>query len=252
MPSLLTLLCACFAVSGQPAGDPGFLYQPAFSLDNEIRYPLRCYQPQPGDMFFSTDKWWIIRFGHKIAGAHAPHHSGIILQKPNGQFCTLEAGPHNCLTIKILDMGESLASYEAAGNMVWVRRRSVPLTKEQSARLTQFAMAQDGKRFALFRMLGQVTHLGSRGLLWTGMVGSPNGDRDSYFLRRTGDRIVRHRRLTQSQPHPPLLHLSQRPVLRQVPQSIRQRNPRHQPVLGASGTLDPPAADPATVEVIAD
>ena len=181
MPSLLTLLCACFAVSGQPAGDPGFLYQPAFSLDNEIRYPLRCYQPQPGDMFFSTDKWWIIRFGHKIAGAHAPHHSGIILQKPNGQFCTLEAGPHNCLTIKILDMGESLASYEAAGNMVWVRRRSVPLTKEQSARLTQFAMAQDGKRFALFRMLGQVTHLGSRGLLWTGMVGSPNGDRDSYF-----------------------------------------------------------------------
>ncbi len=181
MQTLLALLCACCAGVTEPTMVPGYVCQPEFKLDEEMRAPLQNYQPQAGDMFFSTDKWWIIRFGHKLAGAHAPHHSGIIVQKPDGQFCTLEAGPHNCLTIKLLDMGESLAGYEAAGNKVWVRRRSVPLTPEQSAKLTGFAMAQDGKRFALFRMLGQLTPIRTRSLLWTHAVGTPNGDRDSFF-----------------------------------------------------------------------
>jgi hypothetical protein len=181
MPPLLVMLCACCVAVPEPPAGPGFVCQPCFEMEKDFRGPLQPYQPQAGDMFFSTDRMYIIRFGHALAGAHAPHHSGIIIQKPNGQYCTLEAGPHNCLTIKILDMCESLSGYEAKGNSVWVRRRSVPLTPEQSAKLTAFAMAQDGKRFALWRMLGQLTLLRSRGLLWTHAVGGPHGDRDSYF-----------------------------------------------------------------------
>jgi hypothetical protein len=41
-----------------------------------------------------------------------------------------------------------LVSYEEAGR-VWVRRRAVPLTREESARLAEFALLQDGKRFAI-------------------------------------------------------------------------------------------------------
>ena len=93
----------------------------------------------------------------------------------------MEAGPHNCLTVKVLDLTWSLSSYQAKGNSVWIRRRSAPLTPDQADKLAGFAMAQDGKRFALGRMLAQLTPLRSRSLLWTGCVGKPHGDRDSYW-----------------------------------------------------------------------
>ena len=52
------------------------------------------------------------------------------------------------LGCRALDALPHLYSYEGEGR-VWVRRRAVPLTPEQSARLTAFALATDGKRFAL-------------------------------------------------------------------------------------------------------
>jgi hypothetical protein len=64
---------------------------------------------------------------------------------------------------------------------VWIRRRCVPLTAEQSAALTEFALNADGKRFALWRMFGQLTPFRSRGPLRTQYVGGPHGDRSSYF-----------------------------------------------------------------------
>jgi hypothetical protein len=58
----------------------------------------------------------------------------------------------------------------------------VPLTPEQSARLTQFLSQQEGKRFATWRMLAQVTPLKSRGRLRIYVMGKPHGpDRISYF-----------------------------------------------------------------------
>ena len=73
MASLLVMLSACFAVPDAPPAGFGFVYQPAFKLDDEVRPPLQGYVPQAGDMFFSTDKMWIIRAGHAWAGANAPH-----------------------------------------------------------------------------------------------------------------------------------------------------------------------------------
>jgi hypothetical protein len=81
---------------------------------------------------------------------------------------TLEALPH-------------LLSYENEGR-VWVRRRAVPLTAEQSARLTEFALATDGRKFALARLAGQLTPLRSRGPVRTYFMGKPRGlERDNYF-----------------------------------------------------------------------
>ena len=79
MAALLSVLWAfggLGAAVDEVPGFPGYVFQPAFAIDEEIHPPLQPYQPQAGDMFFSTDKMWIIRFGHKLAGAHAPHHSG--------------------------------------------------------------------------------------------------------------------------------------------------------------------------------
>jgi hypothetical protein len=58
----------------------------------------------------------------------------------------------------------------------------VPLTPEQSALLTEFAMPQEGKFFAIFRLGKQLTVFRSRGPLRTRFVGKPQGaDRRWYF-----------------------------------------------------------------------
>jgi hypothetical protein len=64
---------------------------------------------------------------------------------------------------------------------VWIRRRSVLLTPEQRARLTAFAEAQDGKRFAWVRLVGQLTPFRARGPVRTNFLGRPHGERSSYF-----------------------------------------------------------------------
>jgi hypothetical protein len=64
---------------------------------------------------------------------------------------------------------------------VWIRKRRVPLTPEQCERLAAFAMAQEGKRFALVRLGGQLTPLRSRGPLRTFVMGKPRGNRSNYF-----------------------------------------------------------------------
>src|SRR5262249_2359710 len=61
------------------------------------------------------------------------------------------------------------------------RQRRVPLTPEQSARLTAWALAQNGKRFAVVRVGAQLTPLRSRGPLRTSFAGGPHGERRTYF-----------------------------------------------------------------------
>jgi len=79
-----------------------------------------------------------------------------------------------------MDAVPHLQSYEDEGR-VWIRRRAMPLTPEQSAKLTAFALASDGRRFALQRLGVQLTPLRTRGPIRTYFVGQPHGDRNSYF-----------------------------------------------------------------------
>src|SRR6185436_8386148 len=51
----------------------------------------------------------------------------------------------------------------------------------QSCALTNFAMRQWGKHFALIRLGGQLTPFRSRGPLRTYVIGHPHGDRRNYF-----------------------------------------------------------------------
>ena len=213
-------MCAARRSLPKTIKDFGFLYEPAFKLDYELSGPVRPYQPQPADMFMSTDKMAIIQWGHKVCGANAPHHSGIIIRKPDGQYCTLEAGPHNCLTVKVLDLTFSLSSYQAKGNSVWIRRRSVPLTPDQADKLAAFAMAQDGKRFALGRMLAQLTPLRSRQPALDRLRRQTARRPRLLLVRRTRSGNLPGRRHPRSQPHPSVLHLSQRTLLRTLGQSL--------------------------------
>lgn len=181
------LLCSVLAVACLLGAGPvvradgSFLWQPAFCIDDLLRGPPEAYVPQPGDILLRLDGSVFWRVTHYLALAFDPNGSAIVFARPDGSPAILEAGPNDTLWIRTLDLLPHLREYEAEGK-VWIRRRRVPLTPEQSARLTAFALAQDGKRFALQRLGLQLTPFRTRGPLRTYFVGKPyGGNRISYF-----------------------------------------------------------------------
>jgi hypothetical protein len=125
-----------------------------------------------------TSNFWLIM--HNLAGTSHPTHSAIVFRRSDGRMAILEGGPHDTLRCRCLDAVPHLKSYEVEGR-VWIRRRAVPLTCEQSERLTRFAEANDAKRFAIGRLGIQLTLFRTRGPFRTEYVGKPHGDRSSYF-----------------------------------------------------------------------
>jgi hypothetical protein len=164
-----------------PSVAGSYLAQPSHTLDRELRYPLEPYVPQPGDIFMATDRRLWFRWGHRLAGANGVHHSGIVFARPDGSLGLIEAGPFEKLTVEVMNPYDHMSAHCRVGDCVWVRRRKVPLTPEQSARLTQFAMAQVGKPFAVRRWLWQLTPLRLRTGFKIWFVGHPQGHRRDWF-----------------------------------------------------------------------
>jgi hypothetical protein len=182
LPMLYSLLAFTgLAGHASPVDCGSYLYQPAFCIDDELRGPAEAYLPQPGDIMLRLDgsKFW--RITHYMALAFDPNGSGIVVARPDGSLAVLEAGPNDCMWIRVLDLLPHLREYADEGK-VWIRKRRVPLTPEQSAALTAFAMAQENKWFALQRLGVQLTPFRTRGPLRTWVVGKPHGGkRISYF-----------------------------------------------------------------------
>jgi hypothetical protein len=164
-----------------PVDGCGYLDQPAFAIDNVFRGPQVPYAPQPGDLFFSITVHLRFRVGHALVGAFQPSHSGIIFRRPDGSMAFLEAGSFDVPLIKVSDLVPILSAYRSR-ERVWIRRRAVPLTEEQSCRLTAACLAQDGKPFARVRIYNQITPFRDRGPLKTFVAGGPHGtDRTRYY-----------------------------------------------------------------------
>lgn len=171
----------CGLLSAGEKYEAGYLCEPAYALDEDIRGPVKHYVPQPGDIYMSTDRHWAINAGHRLAFSGQPNHSGIIVAMPDGTPAILEGGPFNGIKVEILDLFYDLNHHAERNEQCWIRARKTPLTKEQSAELTEWALAQSGKPFAVRRMLRQMTPFRTRGPLRTYVMGTPNGERDRYF-----------------------------------------------------------------------
>ena len=178
---ILSLGFTCAAGDNPAAVVGSVLYQPAYCTDDVRLAPARPYLPQPGDIFLASDRGFGARAVHWMVGAPGVEHSGIVFARPAGSLAILESGPYNTLRVRTLDVLPHLQCHEQRGERVWIRQRRVPLAPEQSARLTAWALAQDGKRFALARLGAQLTPFRSRGPLRTCYLGGPHGERRSYF-----------------------------------------------------------------------
>ena len=168
------------ASAQQPCAIESFLYDPSYCLDKVVRGKARAYLPQPGDVLLATDKNLFWKITHDLALAFEPHNSAIVVARCDGSLATLEAGPNDTIWVKSLDLLPHLKEYADKGP-VWIRKRKTPLTTEQSALLTQFAERQEGKRFALGRLLVQLTPFRDRGPFRTAVLGGPHGERKSYY-----------------------------------------------------------------------
>jgi hypothetical protein len=174
-------VCCWPTAIDEPCAEGSYLHRAAFCLDDELVGPAEAYVPQPGDIFLATDQALWARVGHWLAGGAGVHHSGVIFLRSDGRPALLEAGPFNSTRVEAVDAMAHMHKHLLKGDKVWIRRRRIPLTPDQSTRLTAFAEAQEGKPFAVLRMLGQVTPFRSRGPLRSWYFGTPHGSRYSYF-----------------------------------------------------------------------
>jgi hypothetical protein len=157
--SLVWLTCL---LCGSPAADrPGsYLHRLAPGPDGQWRHRVDVYVPRPGDLVFFDDhsrKWEAL---YRWRGSGPPFHSGIVFALPDGSPALLEAGPDDTLWVEILDAVPRLQSFQGD---IWVRQLRRPLCPEKSAELTAFALRQQGKRYALGRLLLQGTPIRCRG-----------------------------------------------------------------------------------------
>jgi hypothetical protein len=138
--------------------------------------------PREGDLVFYDDHnpTWTALFA--LADTGPPLHMGIVVKKPGGKLAVLEAGPDDTLWVRLLDAGQRLRQFhrDFAGGTVTIRRCKAALSSEQSAALTQFARSQDGKRYAVLRLLSQGTGFRVRGRMER-LLAETRLDRDSWI-----------------------------------------------------------------------
>jgi hypothetical protein len=142
--------------AAKPVGQEqaGYLYKPFQDPDGVWRVQLSAYMPLPGDLVLFDDHNKTITFLYQLVGTGAPLHSAMIIERPDHTPAILEAGPNFIPRVYIL---EPLRRMKAYHGTLMIRRPRRPLTPEQSDHLTQFAMAQEGKDYALARLFLQGT-----------------------------------------------------------------------------------------------
>jgi hypothetical protein len=123
------------------------------------------YEPGEGDLIFYDDKSRIWTALFALAGTGPPLHMGIVVKKADGAFAVLEAGPDDTVWVKLLDLPARLYQFDRdfRGGTITVRRCRQALAPDQSAALTRFALAQNGKPYAVLRLLLQATPWRVRG-----------------------------------------------------------------------------------------
>jgi hypothetical protein len=159
----------------------GYLYRKLEPAGKTHRRQVVPYSPHEGDMVFYDDhnRAWTALFA--LAGTGPPLHMGIVIKKPGGALAVLEAGPDDSVWVKVIDVGRRLRQFRRDfRGTVTIRRCKVLLSREQSAALTRFALAQEGKRYAALRLLAQGTALRVRGPLER-LLGQTDMDRDAWI-----------------------------------------------------------------------
>jgi hypothetical protein len=175
------LLSANFASASDTMS--GFLKLEKKTPNGKVEHEVLRYVPREGDMIFFDDRHtaWTVLFAY--AGTGPPLHMGMVFKKTDGSLAALEAGPDDTTRVTIFHLEKRLHQFQQhfPKGTITIRRCKKELPAELSKDLTKFAQAQDGKRYAVGRLLLQGTSLRARGPLGEMILGKTVLDRDSWI-----------------------------------------------------------------------
>jgi hypothetical protein len=174
----VAVLCsfAGFAAAQEKPGS--YLVQHRKSSDGKNGSETVPYEPQAGDLVFFNDykpHWMVL---YKLVGSEGPYHAALVFRKPDGEYATVEAGPNDTLHCRVLPLTPRLQEFQGT---LHIRRVKAPLSQEREELLAKWALAQDGKRYALGRLLLQATPVRCRGPVRRDLFGATYTDRSSYL-----------------------------------------------------------------------
>ncbi len=178
LPIVPPASAACPAIQ-ETALDAGWLhFYPTFRPKRSCPTHVEPYVPQAGDIVLFDDTGIVWKLLDAIACTLPPDHAGLVVAMPDGRLTVLESGPDAHPRVHLLDLAARLHSFKGR---IYIRRLSCPLTPEQSARMTEFALAQEGKRYALGRILRQITPFRARGPLRSKWFGKTDYNRQRWI-----------------------------------------------------------------------
>lgn len=156
----------------------GFLLHPHVGPRRAVRFDAETYCPRAGDiLLFDHPCVWMNRV-YWFCGTSGPLHAAVVYRRTDGTHAILEAGPNFVQKVVVAEVNTRLPEYDGS---ILVRRLKAPLTEEQSKQLTDFCQAQEGKGYALVRLLLQGTPLRARGKIRSHYLGRTSLDRDRWM-----------------------------------------------------------------------
>lgn len=174
------IAAAGYSIADEPAA--GYLKIARKAAKGKPQSEIVRYAPREGDLIFYDDRnlGWTLLFAY--AGTGPPLHMGMVVRKNDGKLAVLEAGPDDTVWVKLLPLDKRLPQFnDDYKGTIQIRRCKKELTAEQSKALTKFAEAQDGKCYAVARLLLQGTSLRSRGPVRELVLGKTVLDRDRWI-----------------------------------------------------------------------
>ena len=108
------------------------------------------YRAQPGDIVLFDDHNHIMAKIYRCCGTAGPMHAGVVFRKPDGQMAILEAGTNAVMKVFVFGLEPRLHDFHGT---ILVRRLREPLTEEHARKLADFAARQEGKPYALGRLI---------------------------------------------------------------------------------------------------
>jgi len=177
--SVLGLMALSFGTSLAFAENPApsYLYKMISGPNHAITLQGEPYTPQEGDLILFDDHNKFVHLLYELRGTGGPLHTAIVFKRADGTPAILEAGPNLTPKVFVLEVEPRLHDFYGT---ILIRRLKKPLTPEQSAHLTQFALAQENKHYSLVRLALQVTPFRPRGPFRTTCFGRTCLDRNRW------------------------------------------------------------------------
>ncbi|MBI3823890.1 MAG: hypothetical protein HY289_14570 [Planctomycetes bacterium] len=178
MTSSLIAMLFLFSPPTDLGERPAYLFKMHPGPDDKVRYVGQRYHAQPGDLILFDDHNPLTARIYQCCGTGNPLHAGIVFQRKDGSAAVLEAGTNAVMKVFVFDLDERLHDFNGT---ILIRRLQKPLGEEQATQLRDFALAQEGKPYALGRAILHASPLRPRNPTWTQPFGRTVLDRDRWI-----------------------------------------------------------------------